>query len=678
MTKTYIGIDLGHGETSAAFPQEKANNEYSVVRLNTAEGNMQVIPTQIILTNEQMKMLKGKKQLTYDILKTIGPFRIGECPSYVPDGERFFYFKVAPKDFDTPCGITEVAKDCGITHGMVMACYVYALVENIFFYNQDVLLQNKRFNVELLIGCPTTKDWTESTFQTAYTLLVKWATGIQNVRIIPESRAAIFSSVENNVNSISASRGAVVFDFGSSTADCTYMLLGRKILEFSWTLGAYMIERTMMLQALEKAMQEDGLDPDEEKLLEVADALRKSKEAYYNGMFPPKGKSFICEFQEAGTGDIMETPIKVDSAFMDRVTGAYKTEVLCDSQHLRTGSWRELCREFFIEARQQIEAATYKDETGQEQHCSVSTVVLTGGASKMDFIESLCKEVYPDCTVSINKFNPSHTVSNGLAWIAVTDSNLPACKKAAVNQVMNSGVVNKLSAQLTDEVFECIKQIAVKEVKAWAEQPGDTATLAELKEKLVTATSLPATKNQIRNLCDKVIADWKKQLSTELERAVNAQAKKLYSDQVARSLMLPKDILKELDSSTLSMDIDTQKLLDGIDFNSSLKTLFTAIIKLTIWIVAAILAVETFGLSLLVAWFVSPDDMSDTDMNKPRTQATRQRICTKIDLEMDKNKQEIMKNFTNDLEKQTTTLEKAVEPMVDAALAVVTLQQFSL
>lgn len=668
MTKLYIGIDLGHGETSAAFPQENVHQEYSVVRLNTADGNMQVIPTQIILTNTQMEKLKGRQELTYEFLKEIGPFRIGDCPAYVPDGERFFYFKVAPKDFDKPCGATAVAKACGITHGMVMTCFVHALVENIFFYNQDVLLQNKRFETELLVGCPTTADWTAQQAQEAYTNLVALATGVSAVRIIPESRAAMFSSVENNVNSISASKGAVVFDFGSSTADCTYMLLGRKILEFSWTLGAFEVERMMMREALKESIQQNGVfDPDQDKLMEVADGLRTAKEAYYNGMYPPKGKSIICEFQDTDTGDVIENAVKVGQSFMEQVTGLCETNIVCDSIEIRTGSWRGLCREFFQEAKKKIEASTYKDEMGEDRPCTVGTVVLTGGASKMDFIEPICKEIYQDCTVLLNRSNPSHTVSNGLCWIAITDSNLPACKSAAIQQVMGSGIVDKLIQKLSDTVFLHAKELATKEVITWAEQPGDTATLTDLKNQLKDVMDKPEAETQLKQLCDESISNWKQDLSAVMEQAVNAQAKKLYSEEVAQSLMLPKDIWTELDNNVANVQINVLAVLDGIRFDNILPDTLSEI-----------LSALTLGLSRIVEGLLGGMFGPSDPWNAPRTRDARQKIASKIGTTMDKKKQEVIKSFVENLQQQTATLKDAISPMLDAALAVVTLQQFNL
>ena len=137
MERKTIGIDLGHCETAMAFPRQPDVNDsrYEVRRL-VGEKKDQVVATQLILTNEQMKKLSGHKRPEYSLLSGLGEIRIGnKLPAYVPDGEKFCYFKVPPKYFDRPYGNTECAKECGITHGMLMACFAFALVRNIFLYN---------------------------------------------------------------------------------------------------------------------------------------------------------------------------------------------------------------------------------------------------------------------------------------------------------------------------------------------------------------------------------------------------------------------------------------------------------------------------------------------------------------------------------------------------------------
>lgn len=691
MAQKKIGADIGHCDTAAAYPQQNLNGKYEVKRLDTQRGNAQVIPTQIILTNEQMQSLKGVAKPGYELLKSIGPFEIGKLPSYVPNGERFVYFKVAPKDFDKPCGHTDVAKECGITHGMVMACYVYALVENIFAYNPGELKDYDRSNTALLIGCPTTKDWTAKTPRKIYADLIQIATGVGEVQIIPESRAAMFSSIDNGINNISAIGGAVVFDFGSSTADCTYMLMGRKIIEFSWTLGASAIERQMTLEALQTAVQQFGpFEPDMEKLIDSDAELRKVKEGYYDGMYPPMGQPYVCQMTNAQTGSPMMSVVMINKDFMQKVTGERKIQIQCDSQTIRGGSWQQLCREFFQEAKKRIEEAEYIhiNQEGIEEKvpCTMNTVVLTGGASKMDFIETICREVFyeEEITIIPNRINPSHTVSNGLGWVAVSDDNMENCMARAKKAVVDTEAcsIGVLRNAISNALFEKVKQVSIEQTQAWANKSGDTLTVEDLETMLNDAMNKPEMQTELKTLCNDNINHWKGYLSAAIEKAVNAQVKDLYSDTVAQALMIPNDIWKELQTGTLSLDsLDTDKLMQGVDFSNVIRQITRFIIKAVIWVIGVILAPETFGLSLIGAWIAAEltgDAISDKDKKKERPQIQRQRIANKVRAELGNKKNEVMKDFNNTFDQQTINYNDILDTTLKSAFEIVTLQKFEL
>lgn len=680
-----IGIDLGHCETAAATPQLNSNNEHSVMRLDTADGNRQVITTQIILTNEQMEKLAEVELPDYKLLGEIGPFRIGDCPAYVPDGERFIYFKVPPKDFDKPYGFTQKAKECGITHKKIMACYVHALLENIYSYNPDVIPEHSKKKVELLIGCPTTEDWVGESENAAYAELVSAATGVENVRIIPESRAAMFSSVENNNHTISALNGAVVFDFGSSTADCTYMLLGRKLLEFSWTLGASEVEHQMVREALAMTMEEAGaFNPDLDNLMNVSDELRKAKEAYFNGLYPPTGKALICTFEDSDSHNPIDSMIRISEKFMNSITHDKKFKVVCDSDSEFEGSWETICCEFFKEAKRRIESSTYKNEFDQDINCPVNTVVITGGASKMSFIEPICKQVFsdPGTIIVTNKANPSHTVSNGLGWVSVTDNNMPECKKKAFERVLRNSKFDDLVNYISDDIFDYIREISEREIRAWADLEGDTATVEDLKNMIDEAINNEGTIEKFKELSEKNIAEWRVYIADEVEIAINKQVQKLYSDNVAKTLLLPKDIMKELNSYMMKTDnIDVGSVLENVDFNGIATQVIKAVTRLVIWAIAVLLAAETGGFSILVGlvvaevatWF-----MSDKNFTKPRSKKLRERLANKFGGQIVKKKNEVMGEFKKALSQEFKSFEPIIDEMIDTALEVVTLQRFDL
>lgn len=690
MGEKTIGIDLGHCETSAAIPcrQNSNGSRYEVRRLVTHNKD-QVISTQIILTNEQMNKLAGCKRPTYSLLSQLGEIRIGnKLPAYVPDGEKFCYFKVPPQDFDTPYGNTEYAKKNHITHGMLMACFAYALVDSIFKHNIGDLNVDDRKDATLLIGCPTTQDWTSPEAQSAYAELIQKATDVQDVRIIPESRAAMFSSVENEKNKVSALKGAIVFDFGSSTADCTYMLLGRKMIEFSWALGASEIERQMTLAAYREAVELNGtFKAKMTSIADIEDELRTAKESYYEHRFPPKGHPMICAFENEVDDSIIDQQIRIDDKFMKKITEENSISVLCDSKKTVSGTWQGLCRQFFEEAKENLESASYVfvDTNGEQMscQCEIGTIVLTGGASRMDFVYEMCKKVFPEVQI-YREENPSHTVSNGLGWVAVSDNNLAACHDAAKKAIedQKSCSVVTLRNNVSNAVFDMLSGIAVTKTKEWADTPGDDLSVRDLQNSLKKEISRPEVEQEIRQLCKNEIDSWKNELSDNMERAVNDQVFKLYAENVARSIVIPNDIWKQLQHGTLlTGNIDVTKALNNIDMGSIANKIGKFIIQTVIWCIALALAPETFGLSIaagFVASLVAEVALTDDDLDKKRRQNIRSKVAGKIKSKLTEEKDNMMESFNEDFKKQTEGYESLIDETLTRAFEIVTLRRFEM
>ena len=691
MARNVIGIDFGHCETAAAQPQKNNSGVNEVKTLNTNEGNVQVGQSQIIITYEQMKRLKGIDHPSYDQLKQIGPFRIGDLSAYVPDGERFFYFKVPPKDFDKSCGLTDEAKANGLTHGTVMACYVHALVDNIFKYNSGNLKELDRPESVLLVGCPATSDWTDEAAKDAYADLIQTATGVAQVTIVPESRAAMFSSVEGGVTNVSAMQGAAVFDFGSSTADCTYMLLGRKILEFSWSLGASEVERQMTKEALSSAFRQFGsFVPNVVQVANNDALLRRYKEEYYNGKYPPEGYPAVCKFTDTQSGTPVYAMTLINEHFMDTVIGQNQIQITCDSTSTRTGTWRELCRQFYQEAKKRIEESVYtvvgEDGKIKTVNCTLDTVVLTGGASKMDFIEPICREVFREPGVKIirNSINPSHTVSNGLGWVSIADDNLESSKAAAKAEIKANGIgnVNTLKATVTNAIFEEVYKTTVTATNEWADAPDHTATVAELKDKINDTLNSAQVRNKLKSICEEKLASWKVDLSKVMEAAVNNQVGNLYSESVAGNLMIPQEMWQNLNAQLLMKEeLDIETLINEMDFSTVVRKIILHVTRAFIWGIAIVLAPETFWLSLiggLLVDLVAEVTIPDTSKNKPRHRNQRQKIAKQVEKKLNSQKTGIMKSFDEAFAEEAGSFDAVVDLVLDVAFKIVMLQRFEI
>lgn len=687
-----ICIDLGHCETTAAYPEQLAANDadtvrnHAVRRLNTKDKD-QVISTQIILTAEQMEKLSGHLRPDYQLIRSLGDIQIGNgLPAEVPNGEKFSYFKTPPEGFDTPCRDSPLVKACGITHGMVMACFAAALVSSILKHN-DSLSESDREELDLLVGCPTTSDWMSDDAQRAYADLVQTATNVHDVRIIPESRAAMFSSVENGRGTVSAMNGAVVFDFGSSTTDCTYMLLGRKMMEFSWTLGASEIERQMVWCAYEKAKAKKGVFPAAtESIVENLDLLRMAKENYYNGSFGSKGHCVNSDFVNAASGDLVESSVRVNDEFMKQVTGEKTFGVLRDSTTLASDTWQGHCTAFFQEAHDRITQASYTiKEDGVEKSvpCPIRTIVLTGGASKMGFIDKLCRKVFPDVDI-IKEKNPSHTVSNGLGWVAVADENVMSCKEAAKREVESNKACGAgvLRERISEALFQRIYDSAVQRTQAWANDPAEELPVRKLQDDLTAYVASAEVQADLRSVCQEQLDGWKEELSSAMKEAVNRQVKRIYSDEVAAGMVIPSDIWAELQSGALSVDtIDVSKSLGKIDLSGIALKVGKFLIQAVIWSVAAALALSTFGLSVLAAWLLDSFTeyaMTDKDLDKPRNKKTRAKVAKDIRPKLVESKKEILAQFSESLTEQTNSYSNIVEATLAKAFEIVTLKRFDM
>lgn len=675
-----ICSDIGHCQTSVAQPDIQAGGQgkYTVRRVHPTVGQDEVILSQIILTQEQLEKLQGVRRPDFALLSELGEFRIGnKLPITVKDGEKFIYFKVPPKDFDTPCEGSE----SGVTHGAVMACFVYALVDGIIRHG-DVCTEDERGSLELLIGCPATTDWTDEQAREEYAELVRNATGVQSVRILPESRAAMFSSVDNERSGISAANGAVVFDFGSSTADCTYMLLGRRILEFSWTLGASKIEKTMVKKAVRLAQENGSFVPTAASIRGAEDAMRRAKEGFYSGQYEFGDHPISSTFVDTATGEKHYPQTFINAEFMQEVTGKELQSVLCDSTTTLTGSWQALCRAFFVEAKNRIERETYtvRNEDGTEKRCpcTVSNIVLTGGASQMDFIETICKEVFPGVDV-IKEKNPSHTVSNGLGWVSIADDNLQACVDAArdgIEKAPECGF-DRLQSKIEDAVFSYVSKIALAEADAWANAPGDDKTFRDLQNSITHKMEEEQTQQELQNICADIIKAWKEKLSTAMEGAVNGQVRRIYSEQVASGLIIPSDIWKGLQDRGLNLDqINVADVLEKIDVTPALA-------KIGQGIIVVIFAAMGYAVNPLVGAIVGGligalvgEPLNDTNMDKPRKSNKRKRLLKPVKKEIQNGKDEMLKDVNVSFEQYRKEYGEVLNGALKNAFEIVTLKRF--
>lgn len=364
-----IGIDLGHGETSAALCPIQWDTE--VEQLDPATdlemgGNKYVLPSAItILPNGNAYI--GDAAFAPEILRQA---KVRVC------------FKKAPKDIN---GDSE----------KLMIRFMKEVYTRILQNNVGRLTPTNH-----LVYIATPSGWSKET-QTLYFEMAKLA-GLPMGGITKESRAA-FVRAQNDVTSglgRNIERGAIVFDMGSSTLDFTYMRKGLPaLIDNGYDCGASFIEKAIFE---DKEKDDESIQLFERKYPELVDSLlfeaRKVKENVYFDQTLRVKKTINFD-------DIVEDEELED----ERFKLAFQPGELDDM--LREKGYMEMIRQAMMDYR--------KEYIPGEK---IYGVFMTGGASRMDFLKDLICECWGVEKTQIYRDNdPSLTISEGVAEVARMD-----------------------------------------------------------------------------------------------------------------------------------------------------------------------------------------------------------------------------------------------------------------
>lgn len=244
-----------------------------------------------------------------------------------------------------------------------------------------------------IVGCPS--GWDEKD-RANYTKLMQ-SSGLKTVRIVPESRAALMTALEQGYLSLEAARSSVlIVDIGSSTTDFTYCMdldaedVGHNVLG-SGLLDTLIFDRNLARQTERKKIEKlIAKYPYYRPILEYW--CRLAKEQYFNGEETPVemirrlpvagGILFEIRMDKTDAEAILTTPIKALNGF----------------------SWPDTFEYALKEAVSGL--------GGREPQ----TVLLTGGASRLPLVAPACEKAFPNARV-VRGAEPEFAIARGLAWL---------------------------------------------------------------------------------------------------------------------------------------------------------------------------------------------------------------------------------------------------------------------
>lgn len=417
-----IGIDFGHGETSAALCGLEWDTP--VDQLDSAKdlemgGNQKVIPSAItILENGDAKI--GDSAFNPDVLKKA---HVNVC------------FKKAPKDIE---GESE----------QLMIRFMQEVYRRIRENNAALLTDSNH-----LVYIATPSGWDSTTQQLYVKMAQKAGLPITQKGVTKESRAAFVRAQRDNTSGIGRNidKGAIVFDMGSSTLDFTYMNKDLpNLIDNGYDCGASHVEKAIFAESEKE--NEDIVKfveryPDLRDLL-LFEARKVKEQVYFDPSLKVKKTINFDEFTD-------------DEDFEDaRYKLSFKPGDLDD--FLRNQGYLRMIEEAMLDYKQ-------KFINGQK----IYGVFLTGGASRMDFIKDLVAKCWGVPYDSIYRDqDPSLTISQGVAEVARMDlrtDGMDSTLDEDINNLQNSTVVydafinnfgGNLFQRITDDVACVINNFA--------------------------------------------------------------------------------------------------------------------------------------------------------------------------------------------------------------------------
>lgn len=480
-----IGIDFGHGETSAAICPLEWDTEAGKQEKNFTDididirGRKNVITSAICVSDQGVYI--GAE--AFEHVDNKGGIRLN--------------FKQKPSNID---GEAEKL----MTHFMEAV------------YNRIREIQPQLTDTNHIVYIARPSGWQDEKAKEFYQQMAIRA-GIPLGGLTSESRAAIFyaKGIGSFANHIT--QGAIVFDLGSSTLDLTHISDQDKPIDYGYDLGASIIDRVIFQEMIVK--NNETIATFLKKFPVYEDALifiaRKFKEAAYSRNEQSKTivnstlESYISE-ESAAFNDYADELVKLRVENLSELNNLISTK----SNYIR-----------------EIEEALVDFKREHIPERIVNGVFLTGGASRMNFIRPLAASVFdlPLECVQFDPENPSLTVSRGITLLgaadAITNVLLQEIKDSiSVSELdienLYTSFINKLSSTIPNAVWPTIVT-AVNDWQANSKETEKSQMEKDLNENYIQRSVNKYAANSMKKIVSDILLDCIISENNEIRRRIN-------------------------------------------------------------------------------------------------------------------------------------------------------------
>ncbi len=427
-TEFIIGIDFGHGETSARF--------YNLQ--NQDQEDIDILPGQ--------KVIKS----AVAILRQEGVETICVGDSAIQKAPMAIDFQVSFKKRPSEMKPDERKR---------MVSFMKGVYEGILDRHPDYKTRDHR----IFIARPSQdKIWKNE--EAAYIAIAEEA-GLPVAGIQKESRAAYFrartqpdSKIDHHVE-----KGVLIVDFGSSTIDFTYLNKDlNQPIDDGANLGANAVETALLKYSLSHPNPLDAVMPEFSRIY----GSNTSSNAYNQLLY-----KFRVAKEEFYGKKLLNFSVGIDYSL---ITSAEQTQLVgFGGVTLTRNDVRKILEsEEYGKYIPTVEAAVKKFKDEKLKNQKVACVYLTGGASRMDFVREIFMKVFnlkaEQCP---SDDNPSLIVSQGVAHLSYADYKTDEEGKkleTTINHLIeNFPWNNTIKNVIYDAVKSDIKKAACHVMSEW-------------------------------------------------------------------------------------------------------------------------------------------------------------------------------------------------------------------
>lgn len=506
-----VGIDLGHGETSAALcamEWEKKPEQLDGAKDLEMGGNKKVIPSAIAILDN-------------------GDAYIGSAafhPNILNQAEVHVCFKQAPKDIN---GEKE----------QLMIRYMQEVYRRILENNTGTLTDGNH-----LVYIATPSGWDAQT-QKLYVEMAKQAgLPITDTGVTKESRAAFVRAQHDATSGIgrNVEKGAIVFDMGSSTLDFTYMSRNIKgLIDNGYNCGASAVEKAIYAKQREK---EDCIRRFEKKYARLVDCLvfkaREIKEeVYYDTTLPVK--------KRINLDDIIDDEEFEDDDFKFKFAPGDLDNLLEENGYI-----------------QEIRNAMLDYKQNYINGHNIYGVFMTGGASRMTFLKNLICECWGVTEEQIHRDqDPSLTISQGVAELARMDLRTEGMDNGIAQKIDNLINGNKIYNDFIQRFGDDLKQNV---------RSGVASVVIEFKDASENYC-LNDLENGIKSAVQDSITEGANSITNYMESAVmdnTAEIRETVDNIVANYVAQGENVAPVMKSFNIA-----EIKIDGINLNSTMSSI---------------------------------------------------------------------------------------------------------